>query len=268
MSTPPPFTGKTIAITGAASGIGLATAHYLARNGASLSLADISASALASAASTLSLTHSAPLIYRVVDVRDASAVNEWIDATLEKFGALHGAVNAAGTNGGNPPATPIWDVDDALYARITGVNVTGVWNCMRAQLRAMGCGRETEVGMPGEGKGMEVAGQRGCVVNVASIAGVAGRAGSAAYAASKHAVVGMSKSAAMEAGAWGVRVNVVAPGYVDTPMMVYIRDEVERLSLKRVGKAEEIAGLIGWVLGGEGSAYVTGEVYGSMGGWF
>ena len=187
---------KIIAITGAASGIGLAIAKLCAQRGAAgLSLCDISKKALNKAVDeirAINPNHCA-VLGTVVNVSDSAAVDAWIKATIDKFGRLDAAANVAGVES-SPQGkifVPIKEISDEHWKHILGINATGVFYCLRAELRVMGRG--------------------GSVMNVASMAGLMGRPGIAAYSTSKHAVVGLSRSAAKEVGPEGVRVNVLAP---------------------------------------------------------
>lgn len=185
--------GKVIAITGGASGIGLATAHLLASRGASLSLADLNDGALKAASTDIISEHNVEVLTFPLDVRKSSEVDAWISATISKFGKLDGGVNLAGVIpksiglglGG------IAEMDEDEWDFVIGVNLTGVMHCMRAQMKVISNG--------------------GSIVNAASIAGVTGRPNNGAYAASKHGVVGLTRSAAKEIGGKGVRVNSIAP---------------------------------------------------------
>ena len=184
--------GKVIAISGGASGIGLATAHLLASRGASVSLADMQADALAKAVQSIEAAGGKAL-GTVTNVTDRKQVEHWIDATISKFGRLDGAANLAGVTGRNIGVTGVEDIEDDDWALVLAVNLTGVMYSMRAQLRRMERG--------------------GSIVNAASVAGLIGRRLNAAYTASKHGVIGLSRSAAKEVGGEDrrIRVNCIAP---------------------------------------------------------
>lgn len=155
--------GEVFAITGAASGIGLATAHLLAARGASLSLADIQAEALAAATRSIrTATPSAKLHYQTVNVADSRSVDEWHDAIIKHYGQLDGAANLAGIIG---TWKRIEETEDDDFDKVISVNLKGVFNCVRAQLQRI--------------KG------KGSIVSAASVAGMEGAAALAPYCASK-----------------------------------------------------------------------------------
>jgi NAD(P)-dependent dehydrogenase (short-subunit alcohol dehydrogenase family) len=192
---PQPLAGKVIAITGAAQGIALATAQLLASRGANLSLADIQEESLQKVATQIREENSVDIITCVVDVRKPESVNAWIEKTMQHFGRLDGAANLAGVIGKNLGKTAVAETDEDDWNFVLGVNLTGVMHCLRAELRHIEKG--------------------GSIVNAASIAGQIGRPMSAAYAASKHGVIGLTRSAAKEYGKDHTRLNSIAP---------YVRD--------------------------------------------
>lgn len=186
-----------IAITGAAQGIALATAQLLASRGAQLSLADVQDEVLQREAAKIQEEFSVDVITCVVDVRKAESVDAWIEKTVERFGRLDGAANLAGVIGKNLGKTSIAEQDEDDWNFVLGVNLTGMMHCLRAQMRHIQKG--------------------GSIVNAASIAGQIGRPMSAAYAASKHGVIGLTRTAAKECGKDHTRVNSVAPYVYDSP---------------------------------------------------
>lgn len=182
---------KVIVITGAASGMGLETARLFASKGAKLSLADISEKALKDIEAELQKT-GAQVMSAVVDVSKRKQVEDWIAATVEKFGKLDGAANLAGVIGRQNNIASIEELDDDDWDFIFGVNTKGLMNCLRAEIPHFNS-------------------NGGSIVNAASILGLIGSKKSAAYVASKHAVVGLTRAAAKELGARKIRVNCFCP---------------------------------------------------------
>lgn len=181
--------GRVIAVTGAGSGIGFATARLLASRGASISVADIRKKDLDSAIAELKRSNPKIKIYaEVVDVRKGQEVGEWLDRTVKYLGALNGAVNAAGVPG---QGTTIAVTTDKDWDSVVDVNLKGVFNCIRAELNRMD--------------------KDASIVNTSSVGGLEGFPTAAAYSASKHAVIGLTRSAAGEVAKRNIRVNCVAP---------------------------------------------------------
>ncbi|KAF2470053.1 NAD(P)-binding protein [Lindgomyces ingoldianus] len=255
------LSSKVIALTGGASGIGLATAHLLASRGAIISIADVNKEALDVAANEIRTKHGAEVMSMVVDVRKPEQVEKWIKSVVGKYGRLDGAANLAGVIGKSIGVKGITAQDISEWDFIMDVNLKGVMLCLKSQLQVISKG--------------------GAIVNAASIAGLQGRPNNAAYAASKHGVIGLTRSAAKEVGAKGVRVNCICPGYIETPMNASARaiaessgtgedkhrnSEAMGVALKRSGKAEEVASLIAFLLGDE-SKFITGASYSIDGGW-
>ncbi|KAJ4305612.1 hypothetical protein N0V90_001143 [Kalmusia sp. IMI 367209] len=253
------FNGRVVALTGAASGIGLATAHLLAERGATLSLADANAEGLDKAEKEIKQRwgDGVKVLPYVVDVRNEEQVQKWIETTVQVFGRLDGAANVAGVIGKSIGIKTIAEQDISEWDFIMDINLKGVMLCLKHQLQHIS--------------------DNGSIVNASSIAGLQGRPKNAAYAASKHGVIGLTRSAAKEVGHKGIRVNAVCPGMIDTPMSANARlavkgqkDEVlaeaMQVAMKRKGKAEEVAELIIWLLG-DGASYVTGNAVSVDGGW-
>ncbi|TGO09069.1 hypothetical protein BTUL_0180g00020 [Botrytis tulipae] len=240
--------GKVIAITGGASGIGLATAKLLSSRGAIICIGDISNASLENA---LEGSFPSQVKGSIVDVSNRKSVEGWIDEIVNEFGKLDGAANCAGVIGKHHGVRKIQDLEDEEWDKIIAVNLTGMMYSLRAELSKIENG--------------------GSIVNVSSIAGTHGFAKIGPYVASKHGVIGLTRTAAMEVGDRNVRVNALAPGPIDTPMMGHARKthvqegEYDSIVLKRLGTAEEMASIIAFLLSEE-SSYVTGAVYHGAGG--
>ena len=182
--------GKVIVLTGGASGIGLETSKLLASRGAIVSIADLQEGPLQEAVKAIS-SAGGNVSGTVVNVRDRVSVETWISSTVQKHGKLDGAVNLAGVIGKQVGIANVEDIEDDDWDFILGVNLKGVLNCMRAEIKNMRDG--------------------GSIVNAASVAGILGLPKNGAYVASKHAVVGLTRASAKELGERGIRVNAIAP---------------------------------------------------------
>ncbi|KAM3070370.1 hypothetical protein ACMFMG_010199 [Clarireedia jacksonii] len=242
--------GKIIAITGGASGIGLATAKLLSSRGATVCIGDVNHDAL-STASEYFAENNLLFLSTEVDVTNRQSVEDWIEAIIRKYRKLDGAANCAGVIGKYHGITKIQDLEDAEWDKIMAVNLTGLMYSLRAELQKIEDG--------------------GSIVNIASIQGTRGFGGSAAYTTSKHGVIGLTRSAAQEVGDRNIRVNAVAPGAIETPLLAQAREVVgdginPPAALKRIAGPEEIAAVIVFLLSQE-SSYVTGAVYAADGGW-
>jgi len=228
--------GRVALVTGGASGIGAATVALLRARGAVVVAADLHPGDDAEA----------------LDVTDEAAVDALIDAILERYGRLDLAANVAGTPG---VYAEVADATTGDWRATMAVNLDGLFFCLRAELRAM-----------------RAAG-RGAIVNVASSAGRMGVPGLSAYSASKHAVLGLTRSAALEVARQGIRVNAVCPGSVRTPMLRGFvggdEDLLEKMGRRapmgRLGEPEEIAEAVVWLLS-DGARFVTGETIAPDGG--
>jgi NAD(P)-dependent dehydrogenase (short-subunit alcohol dehydrogenase family) len=239
-----------VLITGALTGIGRATALAFAKEGARIVIAgrrDEAGQNLVAEIRRLD----AEAEYVNADVRHEDDVRNLVDKTVARFGRLDVAINAAGTEGKPGPVT---EQSAESYAATFDTNVLGTLLSMKHELRAM---------LPQH---------HGSIVNVSSTYGHLGAAGASLYAASKHAVEGLTRSAALEAAEFSVRVNVVAPGPIDTGMLTRFTGTDERkagllstVPLKRLGKPEEIAQTIVF-LASDKAAFSTGAIFGVDGG--
>ncbi|RKU44968.1 hypothetical protein DL546_006944 [Coniochaeta pulveracea] len=249
------LSGKVYAVTGGASGIGLATAKLLAARGATVCIADVDPEAMKKAEAHFSAASSQKYSITRVDVSQRSEVDAWIDGVVEKFGRLDGAANIAGIIGKYHGKREVAELDDDDWNRIISVNLTGTMYCLRAELRKIVDG--------------------GSIVNITSIHGLKGFAKFAAYDASKHGVIGLTRAAAQEVGPREIRINAVAPGAIYTPLMekawkIGDRDPNapfnDPSSFQRQGTAEEVGNVIAFLLGPE-STFVSGSVYSVDGCW-
>ena len=238
------FENKVALVTGAASGMGLATAQAFAEAGAAVVLADFKEDTVQAEARKLVAAGHKVIAVRC-DVSDDAQVEQMVDRTVSEFGRLDVAFNNAGVMARIAPTA---DSTREEWERVIGINLRGVWSCMKYELRQM------------ERQGS------GAIVNNASVGALTGNPGISSYIASKHGVVGLTRTAALEYIKHGIRVNAVNPGLIDTQIArdVVSGDEqayaeiAKHVPIGRAGKPEEIASAVLWLCS-PGASYVVGQ---------
>jgi NAD(P)-dependent dehydrogenase (short-subunit alcohol dehydrogenase family) len=237
------FAGQVALVTGGSSGMGLATAHAFAEAGAAVVLADVNETTLHAAADELNAAG-----HRVLgvpcDVSDEDSVAAMVSAAVHTFGRLDMAFNNAGIQVAPSDAA---DEPAETFDRVNAINLRGVWACMKhelAQMRTQGSG---------------------AIVNCSSLGGLVGLPGRAAYHASKHGVIGLTSSAALQYAPRGIRINAICPGTIETPMVtdMITKGELDRAEaaaatpMARLGQADEIAASVLWLCS-PGAGFVVG----------
>ena len=227
------FSGQVALVTGGSSGMGLATAQAFAEAGAAVILADVNEAALSAAAEALTIAGRDALGV-VCDVSQEDQVAAMVNQAVATFGRLDMAFNNAGIQA---PPTDAADEPADTFDRVNAINLRGVWACMKHELRQMRA----------QGSGV--------IVNCSSLGGLVGLPGRAAYHASKHGVIGLTRSAALEYAPRGIRINAVCPGTIETPMVtdmigkgeLSVPDAVANQPIGRLGRADEIAAAVLWL---------------------
>lgn len=239
--------GKVALVTGGSSGIGRSTALALAREGACVA---VSARAdLKGGERTASDIRASggSAVFVQADVGNSAEVRRLVSAAVSEFGQLDIGFNNAGTQG--PPATYTGDLAEAHWDHVLNVNLTGTFLCMKYELRQM------------------LVQGGGTIVNTSSISGLNGTRGCPAYVASKHGVVGLTRAAALDYAAQGIRINAICPGFTRTPLLegfVDLRDSAGedriagRIPLRRIADPAEIAEVVVWLCS-DGASYLTGH---------
>ena len=247
------FSDRVVLVTGAAQGMGRAISLAFAAAGAKVVAADINgdgANETVAAITAADGTASA----KQTDVADSAQVEALVAFVVSTYGGLHSAINAAAIEG---ESVPLAELDDELFDRVQAVNVRSVFLCMKHEIRAM------------------LSGKGGTIVNIASTNSVRPQPHQSAYTANKHAVIGLTKSAAIDYAGKGVRINAIIPGSIDTPMLRNAiarrgrdeKDVISRLSLiGRFGTTDEIAAAALW-LSSDASSFTIGHALAVDGGY-
>jgi NAD(P)-dependent dehydrogenase (short-subunit alcohol dehydrogenase family) len=240
---------KTVIITGAASGIGKATAELFAKQAANVVVSDIQEAEGEKVVKEI-CSAGGKASYFKTDVSKPEEMEALVNFAVKTYGKLDMAVNNAGIGG---ELNPIADMSIEGWQKVISINLSSLFYGMKYQIQAM----------------LKSGG--GSIVNISSILGAVGFAGSAGYSAAKHGVIGLTQTAALEYAAHNIRINAVGPGFIDTPLLKALDDEMKKqiISLHpigRLGKSEEIAELILW-LSSDKASFVNGSYHPIDGGY-
>ncbi len=240
---------KVVIITGAASGIGKATAELFAKHGASVVISDIQ-EAEGKATTENIIANGGKASFIKTDVSRPEEMEALVNFAIKTYGKLDIAINNAGIGG---ELNPTADMSIEGWNKVIEVNLNSIFYGMKYQIQAM------------------LKNGDGSIVNIASILGAVGFAGSSAYTAAKHGVLGISKAAALEYSAHGIRINAVGPGFIETPLLNALDAEMKSQlaslhPIGRLGTSEEVAELILW-LASDKASFVTGSYYPVDGGY-
>jgi NAD(P)-dependent dehydrogenase (short-subunit alcohol dehydrogenase family) len=245
------FTGKVAIVTGASSGIGRSTALFYAREGAQVVVSDIDETGGQETVRLIQAAGSEAFFVKT-DVAVPADCDGLVKKTVKKFGRLDFACNNAGI-GGEQNLTADYSVEG--WQKVIAINLSGIFYCMKYEIPVM----------------LKTGG--GAIVNMASILGQVGFTGAPAYVAAKHGVIGLTKSAAIEYAAKGIRVNSIGPAFIRTPMIASLEENAEALNMLvglhpmgRLGLPEEVAELVIW-LSSKRASFVTGAYYSVDGGY-
>jgi NAD(P)-dependent dehydrogenase (short-subunit alcohol dehydrogenase family) len=242
---------KIAIVTGGGSGIGRASARKLAAQGVRVCVADVNVEGGEETVSQIQ-SEGGQAFFIPCDVTQSAQVAEMVDATVSTYGGLHIALNNAGVGGMMTNADRL---DEDTWDFVLDVNLKGVWLCMKHQIPHM------------------LNSGHGSIINVASLAGLVGFRGNAAYSASKHGVIGLTKSVALEYARKGLRVNAICPGFTETPMVSDMVSELPVMGeyvqnsapMRRLGHVDEIADAVVY-LAGDTASFVTGQAIALDGG--
>lgn len=241
--------GRTAIVTGGSSGIGAATAMLYAAHGASVVVCDLNEKAGNEMVSRIK-GNGGKAIFVKADVSKSAECENLVQQTLKNFDRLDIAFNNAGIGG---EQNTVADMSVEGWDKVIDINLNSVFYCMKYELPAM------------------LKNNKGSIVNMSSILGQVGFANSAGYVAAKHGVVGLTKTAALEFSARGIRINAVGPAFINTPLLSALDDSMMQLLIKlhpmgRLGKAEEVAEMVVW-LSSDKASFVTGGYYPIDGGY-